>query len=75
MLAVYNPTFWDVVWYMFIFFAWVLWIGIVINVFIDNFRRKDHHGFAKAMWAIFIIFVPFLGVFIYIVSRPRDVPA
>ncbi len=67
-----DPSFWDVVWWMFIFFAWVMWIGVVINVFIDNFRRDDHGGFAKAMWTVFIIFVPIFGVLFYIIARPRQ---
>ena len=77
MLLMYasSPSFWDVVWWMFIFFAWVMWIFVVINVFIDNFRREDHGGFAKAMWTIFIVFVPVLGVIVYLIARPRQVPA
>jgi|SRR6266487_2100246 len=68
-----NPSFWDVVWWMTIFFVWVMWIFVVINVFLDNFRRKDHGGFAKAMWTIFIVFVPVLGVLFYLIARPSDV--
>jgi len=59
-------------WTMTFFFLWAAWIFAVIWVFIDNFRRHDHSGFAKAVWAIVIIFVPVIGVFAYIVSRPRD---
>ena len=71
MLAyVNNPSFWDVIWWMCIFFAWVMWIFVVIYVFIDNFRRSDHSGFAKAMWTIFIIFVPLIGVIVYLIARP-----
>ncbi len=68
-----NPSFWDVVWWMFIFFAWVMWIFVVISVFIDNFRRKDHGGFAKAMWTVLIIFLPVIGVLCYLIARPREV--
>ena len=74
MLAyVNNPSFWDVVWWMTIFFVWVMWIAIVIYTFIDNFRRSDHSGWAKALWSIFIVFLPILGVFCYLIARPRDV--
>ena len=75
MLLAYtnNPSFWDVVWWMFIFFIWVIWVYIVIRVFIDNFARHDHSGWAKAMWTIFIVFVPIIGVFCYLVARPTDV--
>ncbi len=67
-----NPSFWDVVWWMCIFFVWVMWISIVIMVFLDNFRRTDHSGFAKAMWTIFIVFLPVLGVLAYMISKPRE---
>ena len=50
----------------------LLWIFIVIWAFIDNFRRTDHHGIAKALWFLFIVFVPIIGVFAYIVTRPVD---
>jgi hypothetical protein len=71
MLAyVNNPSFWDVVWWMCIFFAWVMWIFVVINVFIDNFRRSDHSGLSKALWTVFIVFVPLLGVIFYLIARP-----
>jgi hypothetical protein len=52
-------------------FFWVAWIFIVIWVFIDNFRRDDRSGWAKAVWTIVIVFLPVLGVFLYI-SRPPD---
>jgi hypothetical protein len=68
-----NPSFWDVVWWMFIFFIWVMWISVVIMVFIDNFRRTDHSGFAKAMWTVFIIFLPILGVLAYMISKPKEI--
>jgi hypothetical protein len=51
----------------------VIWIIIVIRVFIDNFERRDHGGLAKAMWTLFIVFVPVIGVIAYIITRPRDV--
>jgi hypothetical protein len=74
MLAyVDNPSFWDVIWWMTIFFAWVMWIFVVINVFIDNFRRPDQSGFAKAIWTFLIVFLPVLGVLGYLIARPRDV--
>jgi hypothetical protein len=68
-----NPSFWDVVWWMCIFFFWVMWIFVVVNVFIDNFRRQDHGGLAKAMWTILIIFLPILGVVLYLIARPREI--
>jgi len=68
MLGAY--TFWDAIWTMIIFFAWVMFITWVILLLIDNFRRKDHGGGAKALWFLFIIFVPILGAIVYTVARP-----
>jgi hypothetical protein len=42
-------------------------------VFIDNFRRSDHSGWAKALWTFFIIFVPVIGVLSYMIARPPAV--
>jgi hypothetical protein len=71
MLAAY--TFWDVMWTMVIFFAWVIYVTWVIMLMIDNFRRRDHTGWAKAAWFIFMIFLPIIGPFTYTFARPRDV--
>jgi hypothetical protein len=68
MLGAY--TFWDAIWTMIIFFAWVMFITWVILLMIDNFRRNDHSGWAKALWAIFIIFLPIIGAFTYTIARP-----
>ena len=65
MLAADYP-FLDVLWTMLIFFLWIIWFWILITVFIDLFRRKDTSGFSKVLWIIFVILVPFLGVFIYL---------
>jgi hypothetical protein len=67
-----NPSFWDVVWWMFIFFVWVMWIFVVIYVFIDNFRRRDHSGWAKALWTVLIVFLPVIGVCSYLIARPSE---
>lgn len=67
-----NPSFWDVVWWICIVSFWVMWIVVVINVFLDNFRRRDHGGFAKAMWTILIVFLPVLGVVFYLIARPSE---
>jgi hypothetical protein len=71
LLASYP--FLDIMWTMFIFFAWVIWIWLLIMVLADNFGRTDHSGWAKAGWTLFVIFLPLLGVLIYMVARPsRD---
>ena len=67
MLAVY--TFWDVMWTMIIFFAWVLYLTWVVMLMVDNFRRSDHSGGAKAGWFIFMIFLPIIGPVTYTFMR------
>ena len=70
MLGAY--TFWDAIWTMIIFFAYLMFLTWVVLLMIDNFRRKDHGGGAKAGWALLIIFAPILGAFIYTIARPAD---
>jgi len=65
-------TFWQVIWTMFIFFLWVIWIWLLIVVFSDLFRRHDCSGWAKAGWSIFIILLPFLGVFVYLIAQGKQ---
>lgn len=69
MLVGSSYPFLDVMWTMFVFFAFVIWIWILFEVFGDIFRRHDMGGGAKALWIIFVIVAPFLGVLIYIVSQ------
>ena len=57
----------DIFWSMIIFFFWVIWIWIVITVLIDVFRRHDIGGFVKALWVIFVVILPWLGVLIYLI--------
>ena len=68
MLAADYP-FLDVMWTMLVFFLWVIWFWILITVFIDIFRRHDLSGLGKTGWVIFTIVLPFLGVFIYLISQ------
>ena len=70
VLFAYSYPLLSVFWSLLIFAGLVLWIFIVIWCFIDNFRRRDHHGVAKALWFIFIVFVPIIGVIAYIIARP-----
>jgi hypothetical protein len=65
MIASDYP-FLDVVWTMLIFFGWVIWFWLLITVFGDLFRRHDIGGGGKVLWCIFVIVLPFLGVFIYL---------
>jgi hypothetical protein len=59
-------------WTMLIFFMWIVWIMLLIRVFADIFRSHDMGGLAKALWSIFVIVFPFLGVFIYMIARGRS---
>jgi membrane protease subunit (stomatin/prohibitin family) len=68
---VVGETFWQVIWTMFIFFLWIIWIWLLIMVFMDIFRNHQSSGLAKAGWCIFIIILPFLGVFIYLIAEGR----
>jgi hypothetical protein len=64
-----DYPFLDILWTMLIFFAWVIWFWILITVFADIFRRHDIGGGAKTLWVIFTIILPFLGVFIYLLTQ------
>ena len=70
MLAASYP-FLDVVWTMFIFFAWIIWFWLLITIFADIFRRHDIGGGTKTLWCIFVIITPFLGVFVYLISQSK----
>ena len=65
-----NFTFWDALWTMIVFFAWIMFFTWVVMLLIDNFRRTDHGGGAKAGWALFIIFLPVIGAVTYTIARP-----
>ncbi len=54
---------------MLYFFLFIIWIWLLITVFIDIFRSHDMGGVAKALWVIFVIILPFLGVFVYLIAR------
>ena len=71
MLVASSYPFLDVFWTMLIFFLWVAWFCILFRVIADIFRRHDIGGGAKVLWFIFVILVPFLGVFIYVIAESR----
>ena len=56
-------------WTIFEIFLWVIWIWILIYVFIDIFRSHDLSGGAKALWFIFVLFIPLVGVLVYLIAR------
>jgi hypothetical protein len=66
-----DYPFLDVLWTLFIFFAWVIWFWLLITIFADIFRRHDIGGGKKALWVIFVIIVPFIGVLIYLIAESK----
>jgi phospholipase D-like protein/putative oligomerization/nucleic acid binding protein len=68
VLAADYP-FLDILWTMFIFFLFIIWIWILITVFSDIFRRKDVGGGTKALWIVFVILLPYLGVLVYLIAN------
>ena len=67
MIAAFGTgqVFWSMLW----FFLFFIWIWLLIMVFGDIFRSHDLGGWAKALWTIFVIVVPYLGVFVYLIAR------
>src|SRR5262252_3203689 len=59
----------NVFWTMFEFFLWIIWIWILIWIFIDIFRSHDLSGWAKALWFLFVLFIPLIGVLVYLIAR------
>jgi Phospholipase_D-nuclease N-terminal len=70
VLAAYS--FGDVMWSMFVFFAWILFFWMLFIVFGDLFSRHDVSGWAKAGWTIFVIILPFLGIFVYLIAEGKS---
>jgi predicted PurR-regulated permease PerM len=69
MLATTSYPILDLFWTMLMIFIFIVWIFILFQVIVDIFSSHDLHGFAKAVWLIFIIFLPFLGVLLYLIFR------
>ena len=56
-------------WTIFLIFLWVVWFWVLIWVFIDIFRSRDLSGWAKALWFVFVLFIPLIGVLVYLIAR------
>ena len=69
MVIAADYPFLDIFWTMIIFFAWVVWIWMMIVILTDIFRRDDIGGWAKAAWVVFMIVLPFLGVLVYLIAE------
>jgi hypothetical protein len=70
MLASSYP-FLDIFWTMCIFFLWVAWFMLLFRVIGDVFRRHDIGGGLKTVWLLFVLFLPFLGVFVYLIAQSK----
>ncbi|HTQ68775.1 MAG TPA: SHOCT domain-containing protein [Solirubrobacteraceae bacterium] len=71
MLASTSYPLLEVFWTMLIFFAFFIWIWLLITVFMDIFRRQDIGGWGKTGWIIFVIILPYLGVFVYLIAEHK----
>jgi hypothetical protein len=69
MFAAYSYPLGGVFLTMLYFFLFFIWIWILITVFIDIFRSDDLNGWTKALWVIFVIIIPFIGVLVYLIAR------
>jgi Phospholipase_D-nuclease N-terminal len=67
-----DYPFMDVFWSILVFFLWVAWLLLLFRIFGDVFRRHDMSGWGKAAWSLFLIFVPFLGVFVYLIAEGKN---
>jgi len=70
VLAAY--TFGDVMWTMLVFFAWILFFWLLFTVFGDLFSRHDIGGWTKTGWTVFVIVLPFLGIFVYLIANGKS---
>jgi hypothetical protein len=69
MVFAADYPFLDVFWTMIIFFCWVIWIWMLVVILSDVFRRQDKSGWGKALWVVFLIVLPFLGVLVYLIAN------
>jgi hypothetical protein len=71
MVSVWEYTVGDVFLSMLWFFLFFIWIWLLISVFADIFRSDDLSGWGKALWTVFVIVLPYLGVFVYLIARGK----
>lgn len=71
MTLAYDYPLLDVFWTMLWIFLWVIWIFLLVRIIVDIFRDDTMHGWGKAGWLIFVIVLPFLGVFVYLLARGK----
>ncbi len=59
----------DVMWTMLVFFCWILWFWLLFMVYADLFKRRDIGGWGKTGWVVFTLFLPYLGVLVYLIAQ------
>ena len=72
MVIAADYPFLDILWSMIIFFVWVVWIWMMVIILTDVFRRRDLSGWGKAGWTVFLIVLPFLGAFVYLIAEGKN---
>ena len=70
-LVASSYPFLDVMWTMLVFFIWIAWFMLLFRVFADIFSRHDIGGWGKTGWSVFVICLPFLGVFVYLIAESK----
>ncbi|MCU0257760.1 MAG: SHOCT domain-containing protein [Solirubrobacteraceae bacterium] len=68
-----DYPFLNIVWSMLVFVGFIMWIWLAIMVFMDIFRRRDMGGFMKAIWILFVIFIPLFGVLVYLIAYHNSI--
>lgn len=63
-----GQVFWSMLW----FFCFFIWIWLLIRVFSDIFRSHELSGWAKALWIVFVVVLPYLGVLVYLIARGKE---
>jgi len=61
----------NVMWTMLVFFCWILWFWLLFMVYADLFKRRDIGGAAKTGWVVFTLFLPYIGVLVYLIAQGR----
>ena len=69
MFVLADYPFLEVLWTMLVFFVWIAWFMLLIRIVADIFRRRDLGGGMKTLWLLFVLFLPFLGVFVYLIAN------
>ena len=67
MVFLNDYPFWSLMETMLVFFVWVIWLWLLFTVFIDIFRRHDIGGWSKAIWVVFLVVLPYIGVLVYLI--------